>query len=102
MKIKHPIRYFLDNTFKGFYLEKYILRDGKKHPVAIICPGGGYHRVCSFIEGLPYARKLNNMGYSAIVVHYRSGSKYPYPVPQKDLARAIKLIFEKKRNGIWI
>ncbi len=71
MKIKHPIRYFLDNTFKGFYLEKYILKDGKQHPVAIICPGGGYHRVCSFIEGLPYAKKLNEMGYSAIVVHYR-------------------------------
>ncbi len=56
MKIKHKLRFALDNLFKGYYLEKYILKDGKNHPVAIICPGGGYHRVCSFIEGLPYAK----------------------------------------------
>lgn len=99
MKIKHKIRFILDNLFKGFYLEKYILKDGKKHKVAIICPGGGYHRVCSFIEGLPYAKKLNDMGYSAVVVHYRCGKKYPYPVPQDDLARAIRLVLDKK--DIW-
>lgn len=98
MKTKHPIRYIMDNVFKGFYLEKYVLKDGKTHPVAIICPGGGYHRVCSFIEGLPYAKKLNEMGYSAIVVHYRSGSKYPYPVPQDDLAKAIKHIVSKQEK----
>ena len=96
MKPENRIRWILDNLFKGFYLEKYILRDGKKHPVAIICPGGGYHRVCSFVEGLPFARKLNAMGYSAIVVHYRCGSKYPYPVPQEDLARAIRLVLRNK------
>ena len=96
MKPENRIRWILDNLFKGFYLEKYILLDGKKHPVAIICPGGGYHRVCSFVEGLPFARKLNAMGYSAIVVHYRCGSKYPYPVPQEDLARAIRLVLRNK------
>lgn len=98
MKIKHKIRFVLDNLFKGYYLEKYILKDGKTHPVAIICPGGGYHRVCSFIEGLPYAKKLNDLGYSAIVVHYRCGEKYPYPVPQDDLARAIKYVISQKEK----
>ena len=102
MKIKHKIRFVLDNLFKGYNLEKHIIKDGKIHPVAIICPGGGYHWVCSFIEGLPYARKLNGMGYSAIVVHYRSGKKYPYPVLQNDLARAIRYVISKKRSGIWI
>lgn len=98
MKIKYKIRFVLDNLFKGYYLEKHIIKDGKTHPVAIICPGGGYHWVCSFIEGLPYARKLNGMGYSAIVVHYRSGKKYPYPVPQNDLARAIRYVISKKEK----
>lgn len=96
MKLENRIRFCLDNLFKGYYLEKYILNDGKKHPVAILCPGGGYHRVCSFIEGLPYARKLNAMGYSAIVVHYRCGSKHPYPIPQEDLARAIRYVISQK------
>ena len=63
MKFQNRIRWILDNCFKGYYLEKYILKDGHRHPLAIICPGGGYHRVCSFIEGLPYAKKLNDMGY---------------------------------------
>lgn len=92
MKPENRIRWILDNLFKGYYLETYILRDGKRHPVAILCPGGGYHRVCSFVEGLPFARKLNAMGYSATVVHYRCGSKYPYPIPQQDLARAIRYV----------
>ena len=55
MKLENRIRKFLDESFKGYYLEKYILKDGKRHPVAIICPGGGYRRGCSFVEGLPFA-----------------------------------------------
>lgn len=98
MKLENRIRRIKDNLFKGYYLEKYILKDGRTHPVAIICPGGGYHRVCSFVEGLPYARKLNRMGYSAIVVHYRCGKGYPYPTPQNDLARAISYITEHRKN----
>ena len=96
MKLENRIRKFLDESFKGYYLEKYILKDGKRHPVAIICPGGGYRRVCSFVEGLPFARKLNAMGYSAVVVHYRCGKKNPYPVPQEDLARAIRYVMDHK------
>lgn len=98
MKAGNRIRWMLDKLFQGYYLEKYVLKDGKKHPLAIICPGGGYHWVCSFIEGRPYAKKLNNMGYSAIVVHYRCGNKYPYPIPQDDLARAIHYILSKKEH----
>ena len=79
-------------------MEKYILKDGNTHPVAIICPGGGYHWICSFKEGRPYAKKLNSMGYSAFVVHYRCGRKYPYPIPQEDLAQAIRYIMEKKED----
>lgn len=89
MNLRRRIRKILDRFHQGYYIEKYILRDGKTHPVAIICPGGGYHWVCSFSEGMPYARKLNQMGYTAFVVHYRCGTGKKYPIPQADLARAI-------------
>lgn len=89
MMLESKLRKFLDKFHQGYYLEKYIINDGKKHPVAIICPGGGYHWVCSFSEGLPYARKLNRMGYSAFVVHYNCGKGKEYPTPHNDLARAI-------------
>jgi len=98
MKLENRIRWILDNLFKGYYLEKYILKDGKRHGAAIICPGGGYRRVCSFVEGLPYAKVLNRMGYSAFVVHYRCGRKHPYPTPQNDLARAISHIMANKEK----
>lgn len=98
MKISVKLRKFLDKVFKYYYLEKYIIRDGKTHPVAIICPGGGYHWVCSFNEGMPYAEKLNKMGISAVVVHYRSGKNFPYPVPQDDLARAVRTVLRNAKR----
>lgn len=54
MKLETQLRKLLDNPFKHYYLEKHLLKDGKSHPAAILCPGG-YHRVCSFIEGRPSA-----------------------------------------------
>lgn len=80
-----------DHKRKNEYeLKKFLIRDGKKHPVAIICPGGGYASVCSFLEGRPYAKLLNKMGYAAIVVYYRVGEKAHFPAPQEDLARAVQ------------
>ena len=89
------LREFFDTFRKNEYsLKSYLLRDGKKHPVAIICPGGGYRRVCSFIEGYPYAKKLNQMGYHAFVVYYRVRNLAVFPNPQDDLARAVKEIHD--------
>ena len=98
MNLRQQIRKFFDRFHQGYYIEKYILRDGKQHKVAIICPGGGYHWVCSFSEGMPYARKLNQMGYSAFVVHYRCGIGKEYPIPQEDLARAIRKIMSHAKK----
>ena len=85
----------LSNTYRKneFAIKPYLIRDGKTHPVAIICPGGGYRRVCDFIEGHPFAKKLNKMGYHAIVVFYRVRNLAVYPNPQDDLARAIREVF---------
>ena len=85
------------NTYRKneYGLRPYLLRDGKPHPVAIICPGGGYRRVCSFVEGYPFARKLNAMGYHAVVVFYRVRQEAAFPNPQDDLARAIREVRDK-------
>ena len=89
------IREFFDTFRKNTYqLKPYLLKDGKTHPVAIICPGGGYRRVCSFVEGYPFAKALNAMGCHAIVVYYRVNALAKYPAPQDDLARAVKEIHD--------
>lgn len=75
--------------------DRFVIRDGKIHKCAIICPGGGYGMVCSFIEGTPIARKLNELGISALIVYYRVRKKATFPNPQDDLARAVREIHEK-------
>ena len=74
---------------------EYVIRDGKKHPVAIIAPGGGYSCVCSFVEGKPFAEYLNSKGISAFVVYYRVREFAVYPNPQDDLARAVRYVMSK-------
>lgn len=76
-----------------YALRPYLINDGKAHPFAVICPGGGYGAVCSFVEGKPFAEKLNELGYNAFVVYYRVKNKARYPNPQEDLERAIEEIF---------
>lgn len=79
--------YKLDDTF--------VLRDGKKHPFALLCPGGGYQMVCSFIEGKPIAKLLNEKGISAFILYYHVKKKALYPAPMDDLARAVKEIHDR-------
>lgn len=77
-----------------YALKPYIINDGKKHPFAVICPGGGYGAVCSFVEGKPFAEELNKLGYHAFVVYYRVKNKARYPHPQEDLKRAVEEVFD--------
>jgi len=96
-----PNAYALDKRF--------VIRDGERHPLAILCPGGGYFMVCSFIEGVPIAKKLNAKGISAVIVYYRTKKKARYPAPQEDLARAVREIlsgqdaelFDTEHYSIW-
>lgn len=84
------IQEFFDTNRNNVYaLKPYLLRDGKMHPVAIVVPGGGYRRICSFVEGYPYAKKLNAMGYHAFVLYYRVREQARFPAPQDDLAKAV-------------
>ena len=78
-------------------LKPYLVNDGKKHPFAVICPGGGYSMVCSFVEGKPFAQALNERGYHAFVVYYRVKRKALYPAPHDDLERAKEAAY---RQGV--
>ncbi len=78
-----------------YELVPYLVEDGKKHPVAIICPGGGYYAVCSFAEGEPFAKEMNKLGISAVVLYYRVREKARFPNPQDDLARAVEEVLSK-------
>ncbi len=83
-------RYALDDRF--------VIRDGKQHKCAVICPGGGYSLVCSFIEGVPLAKELNKKGISAFIVYYRVRNKAKYPNAQDDLAHAIREIQDRSSS----
>lgn len=83
----------------NYRLVSYLLRDGKPHKVALILPGGGYHRIDSYAEGYPYAKKLNRMGYHAFVLYYRYDENGSYPVPVEDVSRAFRTL--QKNAGKW-
>lgn len=78
-----------------YRLVPYLVQDGARHKTAIVCPGGGYNMVCSFVEGEPFAQALNAMGISAVVVYYRCRELARYPAPQEDLARAVREVFDR-------
>lgn len=78
-----------------YALKAFPVRDGKKHPFALIIPGGGYSMVCSFVEGAPVARELNKRGYAAFVLYYRCKKKAQYPAPMEDAARGLREILDR-------
>ena len=86
------IREFFDTYRKNEYqLKPYLIKDGKTHPVAIVCPGGGYTMKCVDKEGTLIAEKLNRMGIHAFVLDYRV-VPYHMPVMLLDAQRAIRYV----------
>ena len=74
-----------DNDYE---LTPYLVED-KNAPVILICPGGGYAMVASFIEGKPVAEYFQKQGYNAFVLRYRIKKKAHYPHPMEDIAHAL-------------
>ena len=60
-------------------------------PFAVISAEGGFSYVASFMPRSLYALDLNERGYNAFVLQYRTGG---LDVAVEDLARAISFIFE--------
>lgn len=79
---RHPNRY---------ELIPYLVED-KSAPVIIVCPGGGYRMLASFVEGHPVAKYFQSRGINAFVLRYRVKELAHYPGPMDDIARALKEI----------
>ncbi|MGX7197943.1 alpha/beta hydrolase [Enterococcus olivae] len=67
----------------------FFFRGEENAPYAVIAPGGGFSYVGSLHEGFPYATELNNYGFNAFVIRYRTGSEQ---LATEDLAQAISFI----------
>ena len=65
---------------------------GEKRKYVIVCPGGGYAHCVTNEEGYPIAAKLNEMGYTAFVLEYRTGFQCSPYAPMEDLAQAVRYI----------
>lgn len=61
-------------------------------PFALVCPGGAYAMVGLIPEGFPTAAALNDLGFTAFVLVYRTGKNAHYPAPMDDLAQAVNYI----------
>ena len=95
MKLKYWIQEIRDRQRPSRYeLKKFLIKDGKKHPFALICPGGAYGCVCSFVEGVPFMEELKKKGYAVFILYYHIKDEARYPAPQDDVARALQDILE--------
>jgi acetyl esterase/lipase len=64
----------------------------QKKPFILVCAGGAYQTVASYLEAFPVATEVNLLGYSAFVLHYRTGKDNPWPAPLEDLQHALQFI----------
>jgi len=65
----------------------------------VVCPGGGYGKVCFGREGVVVARWLNSLGLTAFVLKYRLPREgYVHPSPLLDAQRAIRYVRSNADN----
>ncbi|MBP5182939.1 MAG: polysaccharide deacetylase family protein [Lentisphaeria bacterium] len=77
------------NASLNSYLSCRLRNDGRKRPVVLVIPGGGYGCVCMDTEGYPIAEKFESLGFQTFILFYRVTR---YPEAQLDAFRAIRLI----------
>jgi acetyl esterase/lipase len=61
-------------------------------PAVIVCPGGGYVNLAMNHEGRQIASYMNSLGMVAVVLRYRLGPRYHYPIELQDAQRAIRTL----------
>jgi acetyl esterase/lipase len=81
--------YLLDTTKE--------LNGGKKRPVVVICPGGGYE-FTSDREAEPIALQMNAAGFNAVILRY-SVKPAVFPTALIQLARAVAMV--RDHTGDW-
>lgn len=68
----------------------YLLETDEPLGAVVICPGGGYGHLADH-EGEPVAKKFNEFGFHAFVVHYHVAPAR-HPLPLMDIQRAIRIV----------
>lgn len=58
--------------------------------LVVVAPGGGYQHLAMDHEGLQVAQWLNAHGVAAVVLRYRLGPTYHYPIELQDAQRALR------------
>lgn len=98
-KIDLPVQYRdkgIENGNFTPFLTTYILENheefsvGRKRPLVLICPGGGYEML-SQREAEPIALRMNALGFHACVLWY-SLAPMTFPAALLDLAEAMKYV----------
>lgn len=69
------------------------------HTLVVVAPGGGYQHLAMDHEGLQVAQWLNAHGIAALVLRYRLGPTYHYPIELQDAQRAIR--FARTHAAEW-
>ena len=64
-------------------------------PFVLLCAGGAYMGVASFVEAFPTAAALRERGVSCYVMQYRTGPAGGREKPLEDVACALKRIFAR-------
>lgn len=77
-----------------------VVADKPTGAAVVICPGGGYRRVCIDKEGLDFARLLAGWGITTLVLTYRQpgGVFVDPPLPLEDCRRALALAVERAQE----
>ncbi|MBQ3384312.1 MAG: alpha/beta hydrolase [Erysipelotrichaceae bacterium] len=79
--------------------------DRKSEYYFILCAGGAYGSVCTMVESLPVAAKLNEMGFDCFCLSYHVATAESFvsglmPQPLADLALAIKFIGDNEEFSL--
>ena len=68
----------------------------------LVCPGGGYHILAMDLEGTEVCERLNEMGFTAVLLKYRvprRAGRERHEAPLQDAQRAVSLI--RKNAEEW-
>ena len=83
-------------SVKSATLDFYLLESEKPVSVVIVCPGGAYRWLSVIDEGEKIAKRLNENGFSAVVLKYRVPENYDGAL--MDAQRAIRLLRAKAKE----
>ena len=93
-------KYNVECSHENEYELTPFLSKDKDAPVIVICPGGGYRMVASFIEGKPIAEFYQKNGFNAFVLRYRIREKAFYPNPLEDISHALNDIKDQYKLSL--